>query len=40
MGCTYKKPSLSMYCTIKPIWSQWPASMMRMGGLAVGRSLG
>ena len=31
IGCTEMKPSESMYCTIRPIWSQWPASSIRVG---------
>ena len=31
MGCTEMKPSESMYWTIRPIWSQWPASSIRSG---------
>ena len=29
IGWTETKPSESMYCTIRPIWSQWPASSIR-----------
>ena len=28
---TWMKPSSSMYCTIRPIWSQCPASITRNG---------
>jgi hypothetical protein len=30
IGCTEMKPSASMYCTISPIWSQWPARSIRV----------
>ncbi len=31
MGWTYRNPLSSMCCTMRPIWSQWPASMTRGG---------
>jgi len=30
IGCTDMKPSESMYWTMRPIWSQWPARSMRV----------
>ena len=35
MGWTKRNPSSSMCWTIRPIWSQWPASMTRNGAPAI-----